>query len=146
VLHRAKGVSAPHTAPPERVCECTRSWEGTEPGQVTQGCSILHGIMLGNKSKGKEGGRWDVWSEVFAFPINHYTWWVLLTWKWLSICLLMGSSEWIRCHRIIESVKILCISVWLGDFFSRGNTYTRWKREQIMTEDWINNSEYWNVS
>lgn len=31
----------------------------------------------------------------FIFPRNYSVWWTLLSWRWLSICLMMGSSEWI---------------------------------------------------
>ena len=39
------------------------------------------------------GGTFGV--EEFVFPNNRYAWWVLLSLKWLNICLPVGSSEWI---------------------------------------------------
>lgn len=36
----------------------------------------------------------------FIFPTNCYVWWALLSWKWLNVCLLMGSNELILCFAL----------------------------------------------
>jgi len=57
------------------------------PYHVVSCSSIKYGVK---KRKGRMFGVME-----FVFPRNHYVWWALLSWKWLNICLPMGSSEWI---------------------------------------------------
>lgn len=51
----------------------------------------------------KEEGRGVLMFGVmaFVFPMNYYVWWALLSWKWMNICLQMGSSEWIPCFALL---------------------------------------------
>lgn len=75
----------------------TRSCEGTGPGQWTQTGQrdiSLHTVSHSTMNIGvkKDEGRfWERWC--LSSQENHYPWGAPLSWKWLDICLLMGSNE-----------------------------------------------------
>lgn len=68
-MHIAKDFSAFNVALPMKDCGCTRSWEGTLPGQlIPKRYPILYGIMLSNRSGEKKEEGKDVWSAGICLP------------------------------------------------------------------------------
>ena len=74
----------------------------TETGQR----GILHRMMswctikLGKRRR--KGRMFGV--MIFVFPRSYYTWWALLSWKWLLICQPTGSREWIPCFALLARI------------------------------------------
>jgi len=72
----------------------------------------------------------------FVFPINCYTLWALLSWKWMSICLPGGSSKLIPCFALLVHVAFalpsklpflsLQVPALLPFYFSLCPTWRRW--------------------
>ncbi|XP_076190115.1 protein unc-93 homolog A isoform X3 [Aptenodytes patagonicus] len=86
------------TPPHQRVgWGCTRSWEGTEPGQLTandQRDNPHHMTSCSAYKAGgrrRKGGRSDQWRLSSQVTITHDG--ALLSWRWLNTCLPMGRSE-----------------------------------------------------
>lgn len=97
-LHYIKAVSVSHTALPVRRLGCTRSWEGTLPGQLTPtNQRNIPSHLIPSDSAIKAGGKQE---EVWHLVLWHLSSQVtikrdeaLLSWKWLNVCLLMGTSD-----------------------------------------------------
>ena len=100
-----QAFSASQAAPPAAGLGCTRSWEGTQPGQLTltdqrdiphhtTSCSAIK--TGGRRRKGRMFG-------VMAFPYQVIVMCdkALLSWRWLNIFLLMGSSVSILCFAVL---------------------------------------------
>lgn len=80
----------------------------TDDPDWPNGCPIPYGIMLSNKSWGNGGRRKRTFRlMMFILPRNHYTWWALLSWEWLSICALVGISKWILCPALLVHTQFL---------------------------------------
>ena len=73
-LHSIKAFPVSHTAPQQVGWACTRSWEGTQPGQLTpswpKGYSRPYDTVLSNKNWGKRGGGGRVVCAAFVLPIK----------------------------------------------------------------------------
>lgn len=73
--------------------ELGRDTARTADPDLPKGYSILYGIMVNIKNWGKEEKKgWTFGVKAFVFPRNHYVW-VLLSLKWMNICLLMESIK-----------------------------------------------------
>lgn len=96
VLRRAEGVSAPYAALPAKGWGARGAGRGQNQHpncqrDVPYRMASCAALKAGGKKE--EGGH--IRSDGIHFPSNHYVWWALLSWKWLNVCLLMGSTEWI---------------------------------------------------
>lgn len=73
---------------------CTKSWEGTQPGQLApaqkSNIPYQYGIVLSNKS-------WEAKK------------WVMGNKKCLNICLPMASSKWITYFALLVCAALLCL-------------------------------------
>lgn len=91
---------------------CRRSWDSWP--RLTKGRFIWHSVMLSKKSWLQEEEGCSVLA--FIFPRKHFIWQVLLSWKWLHICLPMESSEWtlyfalLACKAFPLAIKLPFIS------------------------------------
>ena len=76
-LHKAKAFSAPHTTTPASSWGCTRSWEGTQPGQLTPTDRRDIPYHMMSRSAYKAGGRrrqrGTFGVMAFVFPSHRYT-------------------------------------------------------------------------
>ena len=85
---------------------CTRSWEGTQPGQLTptDQRDIPHHMTYCaqhvklEEEEGK-GGRLEWWRLSSQVTVTRDG--ALLSWGRLNTCLLMGSGEWIPCFALL---------------------------------------------
>ena len=90
VLTQSQGLSSLSCCPASRGC--SRSWEGTEPGQLTHSAkrdvprrlASCSSIKAGLKKQEGVGGTFRVMA--FAFTRDHDVWLALLCWKWLNTC------------------------------------------------------------
>ena len=87
---------------------CTRSWEGTQLGQLTpadQRDMIPYDVMLSIWSSRKKEERGDVQSDGgLSSQVTAMCDGALLSWRWLNTCLPRGSSEWILCFALLAWV------------------------------------------
>lgn len=97
-------------------------WGGTQPGQLAHAgqrdlphhAASCSATKTGGKKKERvlQGGG-------ICFP-KTYNAYVLLSWKWLNICVLMGSSEWIPvllclCAQLLLYL-LYCLDPWVFSF------------------------------
>lgn len=82
---------------------------------------------------------------VFVFPRSCSTWLALHSWKWLHICLLVGSSEWIPCFALLAHMTpILHFSNSLSD-----STWKEWVSAHVVLNyllGWATTWHYVNCS
>jgi len=96
-LHRVKAFSASQITPLQTGWECTKSWRRTQPGQLTptDQRDILYHMMSHSATKAggrrRKGGCSEFWPLSSQVTITRDG--ALLSWRWLNICLPVGSSE-----------------------------------------------------
>lgn len=84
---------------------CTRSWKGkgTLPRQPTPTDHTDIPDHMASWSGGEEGGnrrghlQWRPWSSRVTVMCHE----ALVSWRWLSTCLSLGSGEWISCFALL---------------------------------------------
>ena len=83
----------------------TRSWEGAQPGQLTQTGhrAIPYRMVSCSAYKAGEeegrGGHSEWWHLSSQVTVTHDG--ALLSWRWLNTCLPMRRSEWIPCFALL---------------------------------------------
>lgn len=97
--------SVSHTTHQGVAWGCTRSWEGTQLGQLTQVISgIIHNMWLPGRGRRKIG---SFRVRVFVLTVIHDG--ALLSWRWQNTSLAGGSGEWMPYFALLCLCKQLLL-------------------------------------
>lgn len=93
--------------------DCTRNWEGTQPGQVTPNDHRRIPNHMASCSVTKTGRRrrkWEIFRGYLLSPVPLLWDGVLLSWGWVNTCLLIVIVEWIPCFALLVWVAFALLT------------------------------------